>query len=142
MKTTYFFPLFFLMIFVLSSKVFAHGSIDEEWTIPPPVDGIHLVVDTMPEFPGGQQAMMRFIAENMCFRWTDFGNIQGRVTVQFTVLKTGEITDIAVVRGVDPLLDREAVRIVQSMPNWIPGKQRGEKVNVRFTLPIAFRLHC
>jgi len=102
-------------------------------------DVIFMVVEKMPEFPGGQLAMMRFINENIhrpvvghCFG--------GRVIVQFVVEKDGSITNIEVVRGVDPSLDREAIRIVESMPNWIPGEQRGEKVRVKFILPVIFRL--
>ena len=140
MKTTYFFLLLFLMIFALSSKALTFVMPEnEEWTIPPPVDGIHLVVDTLAQFPGGTQELFRFIDENLnplCV--TD--KMPGRVTLQFTVLKTGEITDIEVVRGVDPLIDREAIRVVKSMPLWIPAKHNGEKVNSRFTLPVNFRL--
>jgi protein TonB len=66
--------------------------------------------------------------------------IQGRVVVQFVVSKTGAISDAKVLRGVDPSLDREALRVVNSMPNWTPGKQNGTTVNVRYTLPVTFRL--
>ena len=67
-------------------------------------------------------------------------HIQGRVTLQFVVEKDGSLTDIIVVRGVDPALDREAIRLVESMPEWIPGRNRGREVRVRFILPINFRL--
>jgi len=134
MKTTHFFPLLFLMVFVLSSKAFA----DEPRTAPN--DSIHIVVDTMPEFPGGMQALQRFLRDNIPYPTIGHSSIQGRVVVQFVVRKTGEITDIAVVRGVDPLLDREAIRVVQLMPRWIPGEHQGEKVNVLFTFPVRFGL--
>ena len=67
-------------------------------------------------------------------------NIQGKVTLQFVVDKNGDIVDIIIARGVDPSLDKEAVRVVKSMPKWIPGKQGGNSVKVRFTLPVQFRL--
>ena len=66
--------------------------------------------------------------------------IEGRVIVQFVVSKTGSISDVRVARSVDPSLDKEAVRVVSSMPNWTPGKQNGSAVNVRFTLPVTFKL--
>ena len=105
-------------------------------------DVIFIVVEKMPEFPGGQLAMMRFISENMRFPppFPACGFTGGRVILQFIVEKTGEISNIEVVRGVDTSLDREAIRIVESMPNWIPGEQRGEKVRVKFILPVIFRL--
>ena len=67
-------------------------------------------------------------------------NIQGRVTVQFVIERDGSITDVKVLRGVDPSLDKEAVRVVKSMPKWKPGKQRGKPVRVSYTVPINFRL--
>ena len=66
--------------------------------------------------------------------------IEGRVMMQFIVRSTGEITDIKVARSVDPSLDKEAIRVISSMPKWIPGKQGGEAVNVRYTMPLTFRL--
>ena len=101
---------------------------------------VFYIVEQMPEFPGGHQALHRWLIENIHYPVIGTPTIQGRVIVQFTVLKTGEITDIAVVRGADPILNREAIRIVELMPRWIPGEQRGQKVNVRFTLPIHFSL--
>ncbi len=99
------------------------------------------VVEKNPEFPGGTKALFEYISGEMKYpRIAAENNIQGRVVCQFTVWKDGTIKDIAVVRGVDPSLDREAIRVIQSMPKWTPGKQRGKAVNVRFTLPIMFRL--
>ena len=131
MKTTHFFPLLFLMVFALSLKAFACEQENEE------VEKVFVIVEQMPEFPDGMVALQRFIRDNKRFPVIAGDVPSGHVTLQFIVRKTGEITDIRVVRGVDPLLDREAIRIVESMPNWIPGKQRGEKVNVRFTLPVT-----
>ncbi len=99
------------------------------------------VVENMPEFPGGRKALMEYLADNIKYPpIAAENNIQGRVVCQFTVWKDGSIKDIVVARGIDPSLDREAIRVVQSMPKWTPGKQRGKAVNCRFTLPILFRL--
>jgi len=99
---------------------------------------IFIVVDKMPEFPGGTDALSEFIYPAEVSRRTQQGRV--RVVLQFIVEVDGSITDIQVVRGIDISLDREAVRLVESMPNWIPGEQRGHKVPVRYTLPISFSL--
>lgn len=105
-------------------------------------DVIFMVVEKNPEFPGGQAAMMRWISENLRYPViAQESGIQGRVTLQFVVNTDGSIVDIQVVRGVDPSLDREAVRVVSQMPRWSPGEQRGRPVRVRFTLPVVFRLN-
>ena len=92
-------------------------------------------------FPGGMEAMMKYLQENIKYPEQAKNNgVQGRVIVQFVVNKDGSISNDTVVRSVDPLLDAEAIRVVRNMPNWTPGKQRGEAVRVRFTLPVTFRL--
>ena len=102
---------------------------------------IFTVVEVMPEFPGGTAALMEFIANNMKYPVVAKENgIQGRVTLSFIVDVDGSITNIEVVRGVDPLLDAEAIRIIKSMPKWTPGMQRGKAVAVKYTVPVAFRL--
>lgn len=119
------------------------------FTAPPPpkppvetvTDEIFVVVENQPEFPGGNAAMMKFLGDNIRYPVIALENgIQGRVICNFVVERDGSITDVQVVRGVDPSLDREAVRVIQSMPRWTPGKQRGQAVRVRFTLPVVFRL--
>ena len=99
------------------------------------------IVDTPPEFPGGQEALMKYIPENIHYpiEAQDKG-IQGTVICNFIVRKDGSISDAEVVPGVDPLLNEEAIRLINSMPKWQPGMQRGKVVDVRFTLPIVFRL--
>lgn len=99
------------------------------------------VVEEQPMFPGGMQEMMKFLQQNIKYpkEAMDQGK-EGRVIVQFVVNKDGSISNDSVVRSVDPLLDAEALRVVRSMPNWTPGKQKGELVRVRFTLPVTFRL--
>ena len=103
---------------------------------------IFVVVETMPEFPGGQQALFKYLSENVKYPVIAQENgIQGRVICQFVVNKDGSIVDIEVVRsGGDPSLDKEAVRVIKSMPKWKPGKQRGKPVRVKFTLPVNFKL--
>ncbi len=99
------------------------------------------VVEEQPSFPGGQGALMQWLRDNIKYPVIAAENgIEGRVIVQFVVSKTGSISGVTVVRGVDPSLDKEAVRVVSSMPNWTPGKQNGTTVNVRYTLPVTFRL--
>lgn len=99
------------------------------------------VVEENPSFPGGQAALMKWLNENINYPVIAAENgIEGRVIVQFVVSKTGQISDVRVARGVDPSLDKEAVRVVSNMPNWTPGRQNGTTVNVRFTLPVTFKL--
>lgn len=102
---------------------------------------IFMVAEEQPMFPGGMQEMMKFIQSEVKYpKEAQDKGIQGRVIVQFVVNKDGSISNDTVVRSVDPMLDAEAVRVVRSMPNWTPGKQKGEPVRVRFTLPVSFRL--
>ena len=103
---------------------------------------VFVVVESMPEFPGGQQALFKYLAENVKYPVIAQENgIQGRVICQFLVNKDGKIVDVEVVRsGGDPSLDKEAVRVIKSMPNWKAGKQRGKAVRVKYTLPVNFKL--
>ena len=100
------------------------------------------VVEQMPEFPnGGMAGLMQFLSKNIKYPTIAQENgTQGRVTVQFVVNKDGSIVDAKVIRGVDPYLDKEALRVVKLMPKWNPGKQRGKAVRCMFTLPVRFRL--
>ena len=102
---------------------------------------VYQVVEEQPEYPGGMEAMMKFLQENVKYpEQAQSNGVQGRVIVQFVVNKDGSVSNDTVVRSVDPLLDAEALRVVRAMPNWTPGKQKGEPVRVRFTLPVTFRL--
>lgn len=103
---------------------------------------VFMVVETMPEFPGGQQALFKYLGENVKYPVIAQENgIQGRVICQFTVNKDGSIVDVRVVRsGGDASLDKEAVRVIKSMPKWKPGKQRGKAVRVNYTVPVNFKL--
>lgn len=124
---------------------------DVEVVIAPPVEApveeeeeevIFMVVETMPEFPGGQQALFKYLGENVKYPVIAQENgIQGRVICQFVVNKDGSIVDVVVVRSSgEPSLDKEALRVINSMPKWKPGKQRGKPVRVKYTVPVNFRL--
>jgi protein TonB len=124
---------------------------DVEVVIAPPVEApveeeeeevIFMVVESMPEFPGGQQALFKFLAENVKYPVIAQENgIQGRVICQFVVNKDGSIVDVVAVRSSgEPSLDKEAIRVIKSMPKWKPGKQRGKPVRVKYTVPVNFRL--
>lgn len=99
------------------------------------------VVEQMPSFPGGPSALMQYLSSNIKYPVVAQENgVQGRVVVSFVVERDGSITDVQVARSVDPSLDREAQRVVRSMPKWIPGKQNGQAVRVKYNVPVAFRL--
>ena len=99
------------------------------------------VVEVMPQFPGGQIAMLQYLMKNIKYPEQAMKEgIQGRVTVRFIVEKDGSISDVKPVLSVHPLLNKEAVRVVESMPKWTPGKHNGKPVRVRFNLPVMFKL--
>ena len=102
---------------------------------------IFQVVEEMPEFPGGMGECLKFLGKNIKYPTISQENgVQGRVIIQFVVNKDGSIVDPVVVRGVDPYLDKEALRVVKTMPKWKPGKQRGKAVRVKYTVPVTFKL--
>ena len=99
------------------------------------------IVEQQPMFPGGPAALMKYLSEHTKYPVVAQENgVQGRVTVQFVVEKDGSISDVHVLRGVDPSLDKEAVRVVKSLPRWTPGKQNGITVRVNYRVPVLFRL--
>ena len=99
------------------------------------------VVEVMPSFPGGQAALLQYLNSHVKYPVVGQENgIQGRVTISFVVERDGSITDVKVARSVDPSLDKEAARVVSSMPRWTPGKQNGSAVRVKFNVPVVFRL--
>jgi protein TonB len=102
---------------------------------------IFTVVEDMPIFPGGDAELLRYLNTSPKYPVIAQENgIQGRVTVTFVVDKDGVVRDAEIVRGVDPSLDKEALRVITAMPRWTPGKQRGKPVRVKFTVPVTFRL--
>lgn len=102
---------------------------------------VFFIVEDMPEFPGGQLALRKFIAQAVKYPVIAQENgIQGKVFVNFVVAKDGSITNAKIARGVDPSLDKEALRVIMSLPKWKPGKQGGKPVRVSYTVPINFQL--
>lgn len=102
---------------------------------------IFMIVEEMPEFPGGTEALQKYLAQSIDYPVIAQENgIQGRVYIQFVINQNGEVTNATIIRGVDPSLDREALRVVEAMPKWKPGKQRNRPVRVSYTVPINFVL--
>jgi len=100
---------------------------------------VHTISSIQPQFPGGQEAMRAFFAEHLRYpQEARDSNIQGQVLVSFIIDTVGAVSDVEVVRGVHPSLDKEAVRLVEMMPNWIPGKSRNRPVRVQFHMPVNF----
>ncbi len=99
------------------------------------------VVEQMPQFPGGDAALFEYLSSHIKYPTiAEENGVQGRVIVTFVVERDGSITDVQVVKSVDPSLDKEASRVVKGMPKWIPGKQNGAPVRVKYTVPVTFRL--
>ena len=98
-------------------------------------------VEQMPSFPGGPSALMQYLSKNIKYPpFAEENGIQGRVVCTFVVERDGSVTDIHIAKGVDSSLDKEAIRVVSAMPKWIPGRQNGQMVRVKYTLPVTFRL--
>ena len=104
-------------------------------------DEVFMVVEKMPEFPGGMQELINYLSKNVKYPASAMKkNVQGRVIVQFVVEKDGTPTEFKVLRSVDPDLDAEALRVMKEMPKWKPGMQKGQAVRVKFTVPVSFKL--
>jgi periplasmic protein TonB len=102
---------------------------------------IFMVVESMPAYPGGEAELYKFLAENIKYpQMAKESGIQGRVFVTFVVERDGSVTDVRVLRGIGGGCDEEAIRVVQNMPKWTPGKQRGKSVRVQYNLPVKFTL--
>ena len=136
----------------LKVQLYSDGSAQGSQSAPPPPpmspqistdpsDLVFTVVEVMPEFTGGQGALLQFLAKSIKYPVIAQQNgIQGRVTCSFVVGKDGVIRNIEVIRGVDPSLDLEATRVISMMPKWKPGMQKGKEVSVKYTVPVTFRL--
>jgi len=108
----------------------------------PEEEEIFMVVEDQPEFPGGTAALLEYLRKNIKYpAICRENNIQGRVLVTFIVNKDGAIVEPEVVKSVNPSLDKEALRVISTMPNWKPGSQRGKPVRVKYTVPVNFRLN-
>lgn len=117
------------------------SSLEVATPLPPEDDKVYQVVEVMPEFPGGQNELLKYLARNIKYPEESVKNKEeGRVSLTFIVNKDGSISDVKVVRNATPALDAEAIRIVKSMPNWTPGKEKGKDVRVAYTVPVTFRL--
>ena len=101
----------------------------------------HSMPDVQPKYPGGMMECMKFLAKNIKYPEEAVKNkVEGRVIIQMVVKKDGSIANAKVVRSIDPLLDKEALRVINLMPKWKPGKNQGEAVRVRYTMPVMFKL--
>lgn len=124
------------MVVVLGAPVPSMDELAQKGT-----DHVYQAVDEMPQFPGGNRAMMAYIGQNIKYPAEAVAKgIEGRVLVQFVVNKEGDLQDIKVMKSIDPLLDQEAIRVISSMPKWTPGKLKGEAVNIQYVLPIQFNI--
>tara|TARA_R110000782_G_scaffold1119_1_gene4136 strand:+ start:150947 stop:151510 length:564 start_codon:yes stop_codon:yes gene_type:complete len=117
---------------------------DDKWVeVEPPVidpDPIDYP-DEMPGFIGGDKALYQYLSNNIKYPKIEIKRgVEGRVYVEFVVGKNGEISDIKILRGVSESIDAEAIRVIKAMPNWLPGKQKGRAVKVRYKMPISFKL--
>lgn len=102
---------------------------------------VHPVPEVYAEYPGGTKALYDYISSNLNYPKTAYANgVEGKVYIKLAVLKDGSISEVQVIRGIGSGCDEECARIVKSMPKWIPGSIKGEKVNSYFTLPIVFKL--
>jgi TonB family protein len=104
-------------------------------------DKIYTVIEKMPQFPGGETELLKYIGKNLKYPVeAQQKGIQGRIIVRFVVNKTGKVENAEVIRGLYPAIDKEGLRVINSLPDWVPGEQKGEKVSVWYTLPITFKL--
>ena len=126
-----------IMMLLSVAMLTANNVIAAEPASPEPK--VYDMVEKMPSFPGGSEALKEYLKKNTRYPNPD-ACIQGRVVVVFVVDEKGNLSDVKVARSVEPSLDAEAVRIVKSMPRWNPGMQNGKAVKVRYTLPVTFRL--
>ena len=101
----------------------------------------YTAVEQMPQFPGGNEALLKYISTHLKYPVIAAENgIAGTVTLRFVVSPTGEVTKVEILRPLDPSCDKEAIRVIKSLPQWVPGKQNGKPVPVYFTVPVRFRL--
>lgn len=138
MKNVYLLAIFLLLASISFGQDLGEGlTTRPAYYIEKPVYG----VKHMPQFPGGEEQLKKFIRENLHYpKISAELRIEGRVTIRFVINRKGDVSDITVIRGLDPPCDKEAVRIVKKMPRWTPGHQNGRTVPVYYTIPIIFKL--
>jgi TonB family protein len=133
MKTIYFFVIVLVAVAVCCLKLEAQEQ--------KKAGEVYQKVDEMPVFPGGEEALMKFISGNV--KYPDEAKkdrLAGKVFVSFVIDEKGNVADVKVLRGVHPLLDKESMRVISAMPVWQPGKEKGKAVKVQYTIPIQFAL--
>jgi protein TonB len=124
----------------LATEILPDVSGDPDPVIPPE-EKPFIIVKEMPSFPGGESALLQYVTDHIKYPEDALMNrIQGTVILRFVVSSTGEIKDVELMRGVDPLLDNEAIKVISGMPHWKPGKQDGRAVPVYFNIPVVFRI--
>lgn len=124
----------------VATEIMPEISEDPDPVIPPEEKPL-IIVKEMPSFPGGESALLQYVAEHIKYPEDALMNrIQGTVILRFVVSSTGDIKDVELIRGVDPLLDNEAIKVISGMPRWKPGKQDGRAVPVYFSIPVVFRI--
>ncbi len=131
-----------LLLLTFFSPFVLLGQQNETVAFPPESeDEVFMVVEKMPQFPGGVDSMQAFIGKNIVYKKEALdSNIQGKVYVSFILNKMGELHNINIIKGLGYGLDEECIRVVKAMPKWTPGELRGKKVNVKITIPIKFAL--
>lgn len=142
------FPRIFLLLAIALPTLTLAQEVETGDAVQPPAmtietdsGTVYTRVETMPEFPGGQTELFKFIAQNTTYPAEAKSNgIEGTVYVNFVVDQNGIVTNVRVLREVDPLLDTEALRVINAMPNWTPGTQDGKPVRVSYNLPMRFKL--
>jgi TonB family protein len=133
--------LTFTLILIFFFTAVSAQEKQEKKDLKPNAEGIYFEVEVMPEFPGGLAGLQEYLVKNIQYpEQAKKDSITGKVFVQFIIDESGRVGGTKVIRSASPSLDAEAVRVVDSMPVWTPGKQKGEAVKVAFTIPIMFAL--
>lgn len=140
-RVQYSVPVVFSLKKQKGGDITAHSAQFVPKEIKPDANGIYEVAEEMPQFPGGMGKLMEYISKNMQYpAEAQKQKVEGRVVVQMVVDAEGNVTNPRILQGVNPLLDKEALRLMKDMPKWTPGKQNGEAVAVKYTLPVMFQL--
>lgn len=133
--------LFIAALLLSSTALFAQDTAKVQKDTAKSDGKIFTIVEEMPQFPGGEEGLFRYIEKNVKYPLeTQKNKTKGKVFITFMVTKTGTVEDAKIIRGVSPQLDEEALRVISTMPAWTPGKQNGRPVNVQYNIPINFKV--